>query len=55
MKIEPIVINAFYNNKKPGYKIKRGTDNSSQRLKNKQKVGLNPQIVLIHKLKKLQL
>jgi len=55
MKIEPIVINAFYNNRKPSYKIKRGTDNSSQRLKNKQKVGLNPQINLIHQLKKLQL
>ena len=55
MKIEPIVINAFYNNRKPSYKIKRGTDNSSQRLKNKQKVGLNPQIDLIRKLKKLQL
>ena len=55
MPIEPIVINAFYNNRKPSYKIKRGTDNSSQRLKNKQKVGLNPQIDLIRKLKKLQL
>ncbi len=55
MPIKPIVINAFYNNRKPSYKIKRGMDNSSQRLKNKQKVGLNPQIDLIRKLKKLQL
>ena len=54
MPIEPIVINAFYNNKKRGYKIKGSSDNFNQHLKNKQKVS-DPRIKLIHKLKKLQL